>query len=451
MVLLIVDICQVWRMVLLLIVDIRQVWGRMLLSSLPGVQVWQGQPPEGPPGSFRRGAQEAGRGRHPQRCPPLWGSSTGRSQTHTGETWSLSSLRQQYRQIPNTHRWDMIPILFEAAVQADPKHTQVRHDPCPLWGSSTGRSQTHTGETWSLSSLRQQYRQIPNTHRWDMIPVLFEAAVQADPKHTQVRHDPYPLWGSCTGRSQTHTGETWSLSSLRQQYRQIPNTHRWDMIPILFEAAVQADPKHTQVRHDPYPLWGSSTGRSQTHTGETWSLSSLRQQYRQIPNTHRWDRIPILFEAAVQADPKHTQVRHDPYPLWGSSTGRSQTHTGETWSLSSLRQQYRQIPNTHRWDRIPILFEAAVQADPKHTQVRHDPYPLWGSSTGRSQTHTGETGSLSSLTLYCADRPKPPNPSYAQTVQNRPVKSQFVGLSFTAIRSLFYFNQPAETADLSSM
>ena len=328
---------------------------------------------------------------------PLWGSRTGRSQTHTGETWSLSSLRQRYRQIPNTHRWDMVTVLFEAAVQADPKHTQVRHDHCPLWGSGTGRSQTHTGETWSLSSLRQRYRQIPNTHRWDMITVLFEAAVQADPKHTQVRHDHCPLWGSGTGRSQTHTGETWSLSSLRQPYRQIPNTHRWDMITVLFEAAVQADPKHTQVRHGHCPLWGSRTGRSQTHTGETWSLSSLRQPYRQIPNTHRWDMITVLFEAAVQADPKHTQVRHDHCPLWGSRTGRSQTHTGETWSLSSLRQPYRQIPNTHRWDMITVLFEAVVQADPKHTQVRHDHCPLWGSGTGRSQTHTGETWSLSSL------------------------------------------------------
>ena len=42
------------------------------------------------------------------------------------------------------------------------------------------------------------------------------------------------------------------------------------------------------------------------------------------------------------------------------------------------------------------------------------------------------------LTLYCADRPKPPNPSYAQTIQNRPVNSQFVGLSFTVITSFFY-------------
>ena len=48
------------------------------------------------------------------------------------------------------------------------------------------------------------------------------------------------------------------------------------------------------------------------------------------------------------------------------------------------------------------------------------------------------------LKLYCADRPKPPNPSYAQTVQNRPVNSQFVGLSFTAITSFFYINQPAQ-------
>ena len=39
------------------------------------------------------------------------------------------------------------------------------------------------------------------------------------------------------------------------------------------------------------------------------------------------------------------------------------------------------------------------------------------------------------LTLYCADCPKPPNSLCAQTVQNHPVNSQFVGLSFTAIRS----------------
>ena len=31
--------------------------------------------------------------------------------------------------------------------------------------------------------------------------------------------------------------------------------------------------------------------------------------------------------------------------------------------------------------------------------------------------------------------------STAQTVQNRPVNSQFVNLSFTAIRSFFYINQ----------
>ena len=41
--------------------------------------------------------------------------------------------------------------------------------------------------------------------------------------------------------------------------------------------------------------------------------------------------------------------------------------------------------------------------------------------------------------------------SAAQTVQNRPVNSQFVSLSFTAIRSFFYINQPAQTADLRSM
>ena len=55
------------------------------------------------------------------------------------------------------------------------------------------------------------------------------------------------------------------------------------------------------------------------------------------------------------------------------------------------------------------------------------------------------------LTLYCADRPKPPNPSYIQTVQNRPVNSQFMGLSFAVNWSFFYINQPAKTADLSSM
>ena len=32
-----------------------------------------------------------------------------------------------------------------------------------------------------------------------------------------------------------------------------------------------------------------------------------------------------------------------------------------------------------------------------------------------------------------------------------PVNSQFAGLSFTAITSFFYINQPAQTADLSSM
>ena len=47
-----------------------------------------------------------------------------------------------------------------------------------------------------------------------------------------------------------------------------------------------------------------------------------------------------------------------------------------------------------------------------------------------------------------ADRPKPANPSYAQIVKNRPVNSQFL---LTAIRSFFYINQPAQTADLSSM
>ena len=34
------------------------------------------------------------------------------------------------------------------------------------------------------------------------------------------------------------------------------------------------------------------------------------------------------------------------------------------------------------------------------------------------------------LTLYCADRPKPPNPSYAQTVQNRPVHALSAWRSF---------------------
>ena len=34
---------------------------------------------------------------------------------------------------------------------------------------------------------------------------------------------------------------------------------------------------------------------------------------------------------------------------------------------------------------------------------------------------------------------------------DRPVNARFVGLSFTAITSFFYINQPAQTADLSSM
>ena len=46
---------------------------------------------------------------------------------------------------------------------------------------------------------------------------------------------------------------------------------------------------------------------------------------------------------------------------------------------------------------------------------------------------------------------RPSKTSHAQTVQNRPVNSQLVGLSFTTIRSFFYINQPAQTADLSSM
>ena len=35
--------------------------------------------------------------------------------------------------------------------------------------------------------------------------------------------------------------------------------------------------------------------------------------------------------------------------------------------------------------------------------------------------------------LVRANRPKPPNSSYVQNVQNRPVNSEFVGLSFTAV------------------
>ena len=69
--------------------------------------------------------------------------------------------------------------------------------------------------------------------------------------------------------------------------------------------------------------------------------------------------------------------------------------------------------------------------------------------SARSEIFTNK--GVKTLILYCADRPKPPNPSYAQTVQNRPVNSQFVGLSFTAITSFFYVNQPAQTAGLSSM
>ena len=50
--------------------------------------------------------------------------------------------------------------------------------------------------------------------------------------------------------------------------------------------------------------------------------------------------------------------------------------------------------------------------------------------------------------LVRADRPKPPSKLTFRR-PNRPVNSHFVGLSFTAFPS--YFNQPAETADLSSM
>ena len=51
---------------------------------------------------------------------------------------------------------------------------------------------------------------------------------------------------------------------------------------------------------------------------------------------------------------------------------------------------------------------------------------------------------------FFADRPKLPNPSSVQIVQNRPVNSEFIGLSFTAIKS-FYINQLAQPADLSFM
>ena len=39
--------------------------------------------------------------------------------------------------------------------------------------------------------------------------------------------------------------------------------------------------------------------------------------------------------------------------------------------------------------------------------------------------------------LYYADRRKPHNPSYEQTVENLPINSQLVSLSFTAITSSF--------------
>ena len=58
---------------------------------------------------------------------------------------------------------------------------------------------------------------------------------------------------------------------------------------------------------------------------------------------------------------------------------------------------------------------------------------------------------ICSFSLYCADCPNPPNPLYVQTVQNRLVNSQFMCLSFTVTCSFFYINQPAQTADLSSM
>ena len=51
----------------------------------------------------------------------------------------------------------------------------------------------------------------------------------------------------------------------------------------------------------------------------------------------------------------------------------------------------------------------------------------------------------------CEDSPKPPNLSYAQTVQTRLENSQFLGLSFTAIRFFFYINQPAQTVHVSSV
>ena len=38
-----------------------------------------------------------------------------------------------------------------------------------------------------------------------------------------------------------------------------------------------------------------------------------------------------------------------------------------------------------------------------------------------------------------------------RTVQNRPVNSQFMGFSFTTIRSFFYITQPTQTADLNSI
>ena len=109
----------------------------------------------------------------------------------------------------------------------------------------------------------------------------------------------------------------------------------------------------------------------------------------------------------------------------------------------------------------PELTFASIQLIKSVSYIAYKRY-AWKSTSQRHVTSlTDITGQVSFqqtsvicvtyLTLYCTDRPKPPNPSYAQTVQNHPVNSQFVGLSFTAITSFFYINQPAQTADLSSM
>ena len=202
------------------------------------------------------------------------------------------------------------------------------------------------------------------------------------------------------------------------QNQPTPPTCRWPK---------PANPSYTQMTKTSQPLLRADGQNQPTPPTRRWPKPA-NPSYAQMTKTSQ----PLL----------HADGQNQPTPptrRWPKPANPSYTQMAKT-SQPLLRAdgQYQPTPPTRRWPK---------PANPSYAQMAKTSQPLLRAD-GQNQP-----------TPPTRRWPKPANPSYAQMAktsqpllradgQNQPANSQFVGPSFTTIRSFFYFNHWVQTADL---